>query len=122
MANHAVADVSILMVEDDGLLREFIADQLRSEGYAVAEAETGEQAFAMIQDGQAFDMLLTDIRTPGALDGWTLAEAVRARRPDLPVVYASSEPREPARQVSDSVFVPKPYRAERVIEAVRRLM
>ena len=52
-------------------------------------ANDGDEALAIMRDGSRFDLLFTDIRMPGATDGWALAAEARALTPDLRVIYAT---------------------------------
>jgi len=60
--------VRILIVEDDTLIREFVVDVLRDEGYDVIHAADGEQALAWCER-EAADVLVTDVKLPGKIDG-----------------------------------------------------
>lgn len=78
----------ILLVEDDPLVREPVVEALREEGYDVIHASNGEEALAWCKRRVA-DVLITDIRLPGQVDGWQIAERCREHDPDLPVIYAT---------------------------------
>jgi CheY-like chemotaxis protein len=80
--------VNILVVEDDPLIREFIVEALREEGYHVIHAADGEEALKWCGRRVA-DVLITDIKLPGVVDGWQVAERCREHDPRLPVVYAT---------------------------------
>ena len=83
----------ILLVEDEWLIRTMVAEQLTDGGFTVREAEDGDQASALIvQDPDAFTLLVTDIHMPGSLDGIGLARLVRAFRPNFPVIYMTGRP------------------------------
>lgn len=79
-----------LVVEDEWLLRDDIATELKSEGWHVVEAANGEVAFDLF-DMQTIDVLFTDIQLGGWLNGWDVAEALRAQDPELAVIYASGK-------------------------------
>jgi PAS domain S-box-containing protein len=82
----------ILLVEDDVLLRQTMADALRGRGYAVTTAGDGEQALQLLDDPQnatRYALLFTDVVMPGRLNGVELALAARERRPALPVLFAT---------------------------------
>lgn len=111
----------VLLVEDDWLLRDMLADHLRNAGYEVHEAATAEGALALLQDGQQVDLLVTDITLGGYLSGWDVAEAFRDARPGIPVIYTSASAIEPRRQVPGSVFIHKPYDAHAVLDVCRKL-
>ncbi len=79
----------ILLVEDDELVRENAAEQLRSLGYDVVAAGSGREALAVLENGEAFDLLFTDVVMPGGMNGRELAERALLLRPGLPVLYTS---------------------------------
>ena len=66
--------------------------------------------------------LFTDIRLPGALDGWQLAEQARKLHPVLPVIYATGYSEETPRVVTGGVFLRKPYVPSTVMAALDRLL
>lgn len=70
----------VLVVEDDLLVRELAVEALREEGYEVIHAANGEQALAWCK-GQIVDVLITDIRLPGGVDGRQIAESCREHDP-----------------------------------------
>lgn len=111
---------TILVVEDEILLSADIAEELDAAGFSVLTALTGEEAL-MIVEGEAIDVLFTDIRLPGAVDGWQVAAAARRRNPKLPVIYVTGYEVEQPRMVSGSRFLVKPYRPRGVIEAIAAL-
>lgn len=111
----------VLMVEDESLLLEVITADLEDAGFAVTQAATAEIALDLLKGGVAVDILFTDIRLPGAMDGWQLAEAARELRPDLPIIYATGFTQTPPRLTEGSVFFTKPYRASAIIKAIRDL-
>ncbi len=111
---------TVLVVEDEFLVRDDVASYLRDAGWVVVEAGTGERAIALCRSGMPVDVLFTDINLGGAVTGWEVAEAFRAARADLPVVYASGNGGDRARCVPDSVFLSKPYRPRDVLSACRR--
>ncbi|ANY82889.1 hypothetical protein BB934_32185 (plasmid) [Microvirga ossetica] len=82
-------------------------------GFEVTEAASGGQALGLLQAGIAVDVLLTDIRLPGA-DGWTVAKAYRERFPDLPVLYVTGYA-ERMQPVPGGIILSKPYKMAQVI-------
>ena len=110
----------VLLVEDEAALRSIIVDELIDAGFEVLEAGDGEEALARFHD-QEPDLLLTDIRLPGALDGWDIAEKLRARKADLPVIYMSGFSPVRPRQVPHSHFIRTPYRPSQIIDLVQSL-
>ena len=112
---------TVLVVEDEELLRIIVNDELREAGFEVMEAEDGGKALAILTSGRRVDLLFTDIRMPGGLSGWDVAEQARALRPDLPVIYATGFSDECPRIVEGARFFKKPYRPSAIIDAAREL-
>lgn len=79
----------ILCVDDDGLVLAITSDLLRALGHEVVEAIGGGHATAAIEEGEVFDLLVTDIHMPGGPGGPDLARLARATCPDLPVIFFS---------------------------------
>lgn len=80
---------SILLAEDDALVRRFAADQLRHLGYRVIEAEDRVSALGVLTTDEAVDLLFTDVVMPGGVSGPELVEQARRIRPGLHVLYTS---------------------------------
>jgi len=79
----------VLLVEDELLVREVAAEDLGEAGFDVTHASDGDEALAILRDNSEFDLLFTDIRMPGATDGWELAREARQLIPGLKVIYAT---------------------------------
>lgn len=79
----------ILMVEDEDMIRQTLAQQLRRAGFVVLSAASADEALALAGSHPDFDLLLSDIKMPGGKTGLALAQALRERRPDLPVLLMS---------------------------------
>ena len=79
----------VLLVEDNPEVAEVTRAMLRSLGYSVVAAADGADALRRLDEGERFDLVLSDIVMPGPIDGLTLAGRLRAGRPDLPVVLAT---------------------------------
>jgi CheY-like chemotaxis protein len=107
--------LTVLVVEDDWLVRADIVVGLQQEGWTVLEAATGAGALQVLRDSDIVDLLITDIGLADAMTGWDVAEAFRASRPKAPVVYASGGPNNEARQVPGSVFLTKPVVISRLL-------
>lgn len=110
----------ILLVEDDPLVREFLVDALREEGFFVIHAADGEQALAWyLLD--ATDVLVTDIQLGGSMDGWQIAERCREQDPELPVIYATGFSPVAPRPVTGSVLLQKPFHPQQIVQAVKEV-
>jgi len=80
---------TIMVVEDDALVRNFVIGQLQSLGYRTVGAANGPAALSLVEDGEPFDLLFTDVIMPGGMSGHDLAEKVRKLRPAIKVLYTS---------------------------------
>jgi CheY-like chemotaxis protein len=115
-------------VEDEVLIRFDTADQLRALGMAVTEAADAEEALRILESGVRVDLVFTDVRMPGTMDGLGLARAVRARYPGLKVILCSGDDNsigqclaeENAMDLTD--FLRKPYRIDEVERRIRQLL
>lgn len=116
------AKATVLVVEDEVLIRLMIADALRAEGITVIEASNADEALRVLQSPLPIQLLLTDIRMPSALDGLALAHAARATRPGLKLIVASSQPA--ARELAGlaDAFFTKPFVLTAMVERVRSLL
>jgi CheY-like chemotaxis protein len=105
----------ILMVEDELLISEWVAESLAEQGFTVRTVSSAAEALRHLKSA-AFDVLFTDINLAGGLDGLALAHRARELIPDLPVVYASGRVNmlDEDVRVPGAVFVPKPYVPELV--------
>ncbi len=111
----------MLVVEDEVLIRMTMAAVLRDEGFTVIEARDAEEALVALAT-TSIDLLLTDVRLEGAMDGLDLAVQVRSSRPDLKIVVVSGHLAADETQGIADAFVPKPYLAENVVEQVRAIL
>jgi CheY-like chemotaxis protein len=80
---------SILVVEDDALVCNYVVAQLESLGYQVTSAESAAAALALIDRGIAIDILFTDVIMPGSMNGRRLADEAVRRLPSLKVIFTS---------------------------------
>mgnify|MGYP001382728879 CR=1 FL=1 len=80
---------SVLLVEDEILLRIVLAENLRDDGWHVVEAATASEALDILRSS-TFAVMLTDVHMPGGLTGLDLAREIRKTWPDLPVVVMSA--------------------------------
>ncbi|ACA17121.1 response regulator receiver protein [Methylobacterium sp. 4-46] len=110
---------NVLVVEDELLLLDLVTAELEDAGLTVIQAGTAEAALAALAGEAAIDLLFTDIRLPGAMDGWRLAEEAVRLRPDLRVIYATGFSGAAPRLTPGSLFFTKPYRPSAIIAAIR---
>lgn len=84
--------LTVLVVEDDWLVRENIAGEFRREGWTVLEAGTGASALRRLRETKILDVPIRDIRLADATTGWDIAEAARGLHSKIPVIYARASP------------------------------
>ncbi|MDB5374992.1 MAG: hypothetical protein JWP04_3634, partial [Belnapia sp.] len=100
-------DQAVLLVDDDDTGRQATAERLRELGYRVLEAADGPAALHLLDGGVRVDMLVTDVGLPNGMNGRQVAEAVRERRPGVPLLfitgYAGTE-LPPGSEVIDKPF------------------
>jgi CheY-like chemotaxis protein len=106
---------TVLLVEDDTLIRSSTAEVLEAAGYIVVEAGSAEEALTGLQTAPV-DVLVTDVNLPGA-SGRELAARARALRPQATVVYATGDPGAVAHEPG-SIVLSKPYSAARLMAAL----
>jgi CheY-like chemotaxis protein len=82
---------TILVAEDEVLVRMFISDVLRYEGYTVIEAINADEALAILRSPVKLDLVLTDMRMRGSIDGAGLVRVLRAEFPFMTVVMAAGQ-------------------------------
>jgi CheY-like chemotaxis protein len=82
------------VVEDETGVLDILKSILTKAGYDIQTAKSGDEAYTMFENDPNFDLLLTDIVMPGALQGTSLAKALRAKYPDLRVIFMSGYARE----------------------------
>src|SRR6202041_3588043 len=80
---------TVLVVEDDRLVRDYVLTQLRALGYVTLNAANGTEALALVEKGRDFDLLFTDVIMPGAMNGRQLADALKKKKPGLKVLFPS---------------------------------
>jgi len=114
---------TILIVDDEPMVREFARRLLETENHRVIEAVSGEDALrALREHGATIDGVLLDLSMPG-MDGSDLLSELRAFAPDLPVIVHSGYPVDPSSEKfaawKIAGVLQKPYRAARLLEMLR---
>ena len=112
---------TVLIVEDEVVIRLLMADELRSQGIHVLEASNAEEALTILESALPVQVLFTDIRMPGRLDGIGLTRLARERFPHIKLMLTSSQPEGYTRESAD-VFVFKPYDLSAVVRHVEALL
>jgi len=114
---------TILVVEDDPLVRTYVNAQLQSLGYRTLSAANGVEALAVADSGAAFDLLFTDVIMPGGLNGRQLAAEMAQRRASLKVLFTSGYTENAiihhGRLDSGVLLLAKPYRKQDLARMLR---
>jgi PAS domain S-box-containing protein len=100
---------TILLVEDEADVRSLAETHLEAFGYSVISAFDGPTALAAVDANAKIDLLLTDIILPGQMDGIAIAAHVRAKRPDIKIVYISGYAPDPDQLLPDTALIRKPF-------------
>ena len=115
---------TVLLVEDDALLRVSAADHLRTKGYQVVEAGTMIEAATVLSSGPPVHLVFSDVDLPGATGGLSLAVWINAYHPKVPVILTSG-----VRAVMPTLtdqrripFIPKPYDFEKVAALIAKVI
>lgn len=112
---------SVLLVEDELLVRELAFEDLRDAGFDVTPASDGDEALGHLRGGRHFDLLFTDIRMPGATDGWELAREAQELLPAILVIYATGMGDAASRLGERERYVRKPYSLGELHKALAEL-
>jgi CheY-like chemotaxis protein len=123
---HAGGHETILVVEDDRLVRDYVLTQLHSLGYVTLAAANAAEALALIDKKQNFDLLFTDVIMPGAMNGRQLADAILKERPDLKVLFTSGYTENAiihhGRLDFGVLLLAKPYRKSELARMIRKAL
>lgn len=109
---------TVLVVEDEVIVRALIAEVLRDHGLMVVETATGEEAWSYLLSGAAVDLVFTDNNLHGSVSGVKLAELVGKHMPEVSVVITSGHI--PASDYAGP-FIPKPYDMEAVAQRLNAM-
>jgi PAS domain S-box-containing protein len=126
LPEHAGGKETILVVEDDPMVRNLITKRLIELGYRVLEAAEGGGALRILESQETIDLLLTDVVLPGALSGRELADAAKKLRPKLKILYSSGYTQnsiDHQGKLDPGVqFLPKPFRRAELASKVREVL
>lgn len=115
--------ISVLVVEDETLIRFNVVDELEDAGYQLFEAANADDAIAILVSTPSIRLVFTDIDMPGSMDGLKLAAAVRDRWPPVKIIVTSGHRIVEITDMPDgSVFFSKPYVNLAVLQSMRELL
>ena len=111
---------TILVVEDEALIREMVSEVLLDQGFTVHVVSNAADALRFLSSDQPLDLLFTDLNIPGGVDGAALAMRARELRPNLPIVFASGRLGllDHVKATPGAACLPKPYNAAQLCTAV----
>ena len=112
---------TILVIEDDAVLRSVARDVLEEHGYRVLVAADAPTAIAVCDGNARIDLVVSDVALPKT-DGIELAKQLRVQRPDLRVLWMSGSVVEISTHDSSTAFLKKPFTAELLVERVRSML
>lgn len=115
-----MAQPSILVLEDDEIIRSLMVDVLEDFGAVVTSFPSADEGMIFLERASdPVDLIVSDIQMPGLLNGYDLSKVVAHRWPTLPVVLTSGNT-EMASQLGSTVrFLPKPWTTKRLIDCVQ---
>ena len=117
---------TILVVEDDDLVRNYVLVQLDSLGYSTLFASNAAEALAIVESGARFDLLFTDVILTGGLNGRQLADEVKKRRPGMKVLFTSGYTDNAivhhGRLDADAILLAKPYHKADLARKIREAL
>jgi CheY-like chemotaxis protein len=116
-------DETILVVEDDALVRNYVMTQITRFGYHALAASNAAEALAIIDGGERIDLLFSDVIMPGGMNGRQLANEALKRRPGLKVLYTSGYTENAivhhGRLDAGVLLLPKPYLSSDLARMIR---
>ena len=113
---------TVLVVEDEELLRIFAVQLVEDAGFQALEAANADQAIAILEKRPDISLLLTDIHMPGSMDGLKLAHAVRHRWPPIKIIIVSGQVHLTEDDMpTGSRFFRKPYEPTEVVSELRSM-
>ena len=118
---------TVVLVDDDDLVRRLVSRVLERAGYRVLAATSGEEGLELVENTREADLLLTDVTLPGEVDGLELGRRALQDRSDLKLVCMSGYGKEDladdlALIASTAVFLSKPFSTVDLVETVNRLL
>ena len=117
------ARMTVLVVEDQILVRIFAADFLEEAGLKVFEAGHADEALTVLEARPDIHAIVTDVEMPGSMNGFELARTVRVRWPGVRVIVTSGRAHPGTDELPDEIpFLAKPYLPETVVNLIRRMV
>jgi DNA-binding response OmpR family regulator len=117
----------VLIVEDDPSLQFSVSQFLALCGFAVLRSSDAAEAVKILKADMSVDLVFSDVKMPGPIDGLELAQWVHTHRPEVPVILTSGSPQKVAEAKAlcngnDELALPKPYALSDVERRIRHLL
>jgi DNA-binding response OmpR family regulator len=108
---------TVLIVDDEPAIRGFLYDYLSESGFRPLTVASGDEAARLLESGAVIDLVFSDVKMPGNLDGYDLARWVMNHRPGLPVLLASGDlgKANALQELCGAEILPKPYDFQLVV-------
>ncbi len=117
---------TVLVVDDDKMVRDQVSWQLHALGYNVQKAENGHDALRIVGSDRRLKLVIADVVMPGNMTGFELAKKIRANRPDLPIIlmsgYSAGASGSSETHASDYRLLKKPFGSQELGQSVRRAL
>jgi DNA-binding NtrC family response regulator len=111
----------VMVVEDEPIIREFVCEILQFEGFDTVEYGTADDAWKAFGEGVNINLLITDIRMPGEIDGAQLTRRVHTEWPALPIIVMSGHETPETADIGDDItFLPKPWTIGKLTDEVMK--
>jgi DNA-binding response OmpR family regulator len=125
--SHAPSSARVLIVDDEDQVCELLSEIVSDEGFEAHCVQTDRAAYAALRGDlrQACACMIVDVNLGPGTTGYDVARFARNIQPQLPVIYLSGQTSEAsyrANRVPGSLFVPKPFSADELLEQVRKLV
>jgi CheY-like chemotaxis protein len=112
-----------LIVEDEILVRLPLVDTLMDAGFEVIEAATGSEALLALASRPDVDLIISDVRMPGTIDGFMLARHVSEALPEIGIIILSGRTSPEAGDLPEGAqFIPKPFCPDALLDLANRMM
>ncbi len=119
----ATEPVTILVVEDEALIRMIGADMLAEAGFHVLEAGSADEAIKILERASDVQLMFSDVDMPGSMNGLALAELVHTRWPSIRLLLTSGKHQIAETELpDDGRFVSKPYTSSVILDRIRALL
>jgi signal transduction histidine kinase len=117
---------TVVVVDDEPVVRLLVSEAMTSAGYHVLEAEDGPSGLKILHSDVAVDLLISDVSMPGGMNGRQLADVARQRRPDLPILFITGYAHSPLLRrdnlETDMHILSKPFAMDVLIQRVQQIL